>query len=49
MTIKPNAEWGFILGPIYFLMYLSLPQAWLSVLISAVIGGFAFAFSESVG
>lgn len=49
MATDSNSGWGFILGPMYFLMYASLPQAWASLLISAVIGGVTFAFSEAVG
>ncbi len=43
-----RSDWAFILGPLYFLTYATLTQAWISMLASAVIGGFAFAFSEAV-
>lgn len=49
MATKPHSEFGIILGPISLLMYVLVPEVWLSMIISAAIGGFAFAFSESVG
>jgi hypothetical protein len=45
----PNSGWAFILVPLYFASYAALPLAWMVALASAVIGGFAFAFSEATG
>ena len=48
MATEPNSQWGFILGPIAFLLLLFAPPTWVSLIASALIGLFAAAFSEAV-